>query len=237
LEKFSLSEFSVDNDSERKVIELLNLSLFAHLRYLGLYVDKSKKRAFFERNAKNEDNIQIRYQARVKSATRTIVKKRVSSTTGRIIYWEHKSFSFRIERFKESIAIVIIPNYTFTSDGFSRYIKAEKINILSTRRASRDYNIHYLNDLSFWMWIITNGGNPNLRLSSFPEEIMNLIPESQTIRISNEYLKASTISEEVFDDFLNESFDDVDDVYDEVDKIALSDDIVEELPNNNNENE
>jgi NAD-dependent SIR2 family protein deacetylase len=236
LEKFSLLEFCVDHDSERKLIELLNLSFFAHLRYLGLHVDKSKKRAFFERNAKNEENIQIRYQARVKSATRTIVKKRVSSSTGKIIYWEHKSFSFRIERFNKSIAILIIPNYTFTSDGFSKYVKAEKINILSTKRASRDYNIQYLNDLSFWMWVISKGGNQNQSLLSFPEEIMKIIPETQMIRINNEYLKASMISEEVFEDFLNESFEDFD-VYDDVDKIALSSDEEQEVFDNNNENE
>lgn len=237
LEKFSISEFCVDHDSERKLIELLNLSFFAHLQYLGLHVDKSKKRAFFERNAQNEDNVQVRYQARVKSATRTIVKKRVSSTTGRIVYWEHKSFSFRIERFREDFGVVIIPNYTFTSDGFSKYVKAEKINILSTKRASRDYNIHYLNDLSFWMWVITKGGNQNSSLFAFSDDIMKFIPEEQTIRITNEYVKVSLISEDVFDDILNESFEDVEDVYDDVDKIALSSDIEDSVSHINNENE
>lgn len=221
VEKFAISEFCTTPDTERKLIELINLSLIAHLSYLGLHIDRDKKRAFFRKNAQNEDNVQIRYQARVKSATRTVVKKRVSPTTGKIVYWEHKSFSFRIERFKEQLGIIIIPNYTFTKDGYSEYINSDKINILSTKRASRDYNIHYLNDLNFWIWVLTGGGKSQTVLKILPEPLMEFIPDSQTIVVQNEFIKATKLSEELFEDYLSEEIDDYDDLYDAVDDIAL----------------
>lgn len=222
VERFLIEEYFDNPENERRFIELLNLSFMCHLKYLGLRIDTEKKRAFFERDSQNEDNIQIKYQARVKTATRTVVKKRVSSTTGKIIYWEHKSFSFRIEKFGKNFGVIIIPNYSFTYDGFSKYIKVEKINILSTKRASRDYNMNYLNDLNFWLWIITNGGKQYLSLIYFPESLGDLISNSQKIILSNEYIKATTLSEDIFDDLTNFDIDDIDEVYDDVDRIALS---------------
>jgi predicted HTH transcriptional regulator/NAD-dependent SIR2 family protein deacetylase len=231
MERFRVSEFCSTPDTERKFVELLNLSFMTHLAFLGLRVDIEKRRAFFEKSIQNDDNVQIRYQARIKSATRTVVKKRVSSTTGRIIYWEHKSFSFRIERFSGTIGLLIIPNYTFTSDGFSRYVKAEKINILSTKRASKDYNIHYLNDLSFWIWVLTQGGKESTALKVFNDEVMNKMSDSEKIVLNNDYVKGTRLSEELFDDYLNEEMEDFEDLYDDVDKIALSQD--EELESGN----
>jgi hypothetical protein len=233
LEKHSLNDFTSSNENERLFVELLNQSISCHLNYLGLRVDKLKKRAFFERNSKDEENVQIRYQARIKSATRTVVKRRVSQSN-KLLYWEHKSFSYKVEKFQNSYAIFIIPNYTFTIDGYYKYIKAEKINALSTKRASRDYNIHYLNDLSFWIWVITNGGKQNISLKIFPDEILDFLEPYEQIFFSNEFIKTSTLSEEVFNDvFDNDDYISSDDVYDEVDKIAFEDDLKEDFEDNN----
>jgi len=222
LERISIEDFTSDNDTERQFIDLLNRTITTHLQYLGLRVDKVKRRAFFERSVTDENNIQIRYQARVKSATRTVVKKRVSQAN-KVLYWEHKSFSFKVEKFHDSYSVIIIPNYTFTVDGFYKYIKAEKINALSTKRASRDYNIHYLNDLSFWIWVVTKGGIQNAAIAMFPDKTDKNIADEDRVFISNEYVKARTISEELFEDVLNEDFyADNDDVYDEVDRIAFN---------------
>lgn len=234
-ERFALNEFTQTPDHEKKIIELLNLSFMAHLEFLGLHVDRDKKRAYFEKSTMDDNNVQIRYQARVKTATRTVVKKRVSLTTGRIVYWEHKSFSFRIERFGASVGVLIIPNYTFTSDGYRNYIKADKINILSTKRASRDYNLHYLNDLNFWMWIISEGGKVLAPLRIFTSDVMGNLPESDNIILSNEYVKGTKISEVLFEDYLNEEMEDGDDIYDDVDRIVLSDNEDPEKTSDNNE--
>lgn len=223
MECLQVDEFCDNLDGRRKFIELLNLTFMAHLSYLGLRIDKEKKRAYFSRDLRREDNVQIRYQARVKAATRTVVKKRVSQSTGKIVYWEHKSFSFRIERFGESLGLVIIPNYSFTIDGISTYIKADRINKLSTKRASRDYNMHYLNDLSFWKWVIANGGKQNTIIRFLPEEIMKELPEDQFMVLDGEFVKASHLTSEMFEDYLDIDSDDEEDVYADVDQIALDD--------------
>jgi NAD-dependent SIR2 family protein deacetylase len=218
VEKHFREEIFFDYESEKLLVQLLNLSIVVHLQNKGLHVDSIKKRAYFERAVKDENNVQIKYQARIKSATRTVVKKRISQNNI-ILYWEHKSISFKVERYENSYGLLIIPNYTFTKDGYSEYIKADKINILSTKRASRDYNIQYLNDLSFWIWIIT-GGSPNTTLKMFSNNNSEELAFDEQVVISNEYSKATVLSSEIFDDIKDDSFDEIE-PFDDIDIIAV----------------
>lgn len=213
----------LDNvDREREFSYLLNRSVLTHLRYLGLQTDREKRRAFFQRHIKDEENVQIRYQARVKSATRTVVKKRVSPTTNQIIYWEHKSFSFKVEKTGNGYGIFITPNYTFTLDGYSEYLKPEKINSLSTKRSSRDYNMHYLNDLNFWSWIIRGGVEEQNSIRILPEQLQAKLPIDSLIVLGDNYEMCSVTDEQLFTEFMDEaeSPEDIEEVYEGIDLIV-----------------
>lgn len=63
------------------------------------------------------------------------------------------------------------PGYVFTFDGNKGLLAPEKINKLSTKRASRDYNSAVLNDLSFWTWLLAAGDPSNFRLNITGEHL------------------------------------------------------------------
>ena len=132
---------------------LLHEGINEHLRAIGLLVDEDRRRAHFPRG--EEPNRKITYQGRVKRATRTIVKARTKRQSDDVIYYEHKSFSYSITPFGIDWAMFINPGYVFTRDGRSRYLGRERINVLSTKRAARDFNASVMHDVTFWMACIS----------------------------------------------------------------------------------
>ena len=58
--------------------------------------------------------------------------------------------------FGEDWAVLITPGYAFTRDGFGNPIGREKINILSTKRAARDFNPTVHHDVTFWASVLSD---------------------------------------------------------------------------------
>ena len=161
-------EFLHSNDGKNRLVWLLNESIYKHLEYRGLIVDKKRKRAYFPRFSADDGRRVITYQSRVRRPTRTVTKPIISSASGKVRYWEHESFSFLFEQFEQSWALQIVPGYVFTINGVARLLEGEKVNRLSTKRASRDYNNQVHNDLVFWSWILSGGEPGSFRLNSLP---------------------------------------------------------------------
>ena len=149
IEGMSLSEFLDNPNAQNDFVRLLNDSLADHLFSVGLRVDNYKKRAYFPSTIDGQAK-EITYQARLKKATRTVAKPRVNLQTGRISYWEHKSMWYRFEKIGGNWYLMINPSYVFTKDGFKALLNSDRVNILSTKKASRDYNMSVHNDLTFW---------------------------------------------------------------------------------------
>ena len=145
----------------------------AHLYERGLFVDKKRKRAYFP---KEDDGPRvITYQARLRRATRTVVKARISPRTEKVQYWEHQAFSYRFELFGDTWVLTLEPGYVFTFDGLKGLLASERVNKLSTKRASRDYNNAVLNDISFWLWVVARGEVGSFDLIPEPP-IADLLP-------------------------------------------------------------
>jgi hypothetical protein len=167
IETVSTEEFAANQDGERRFVWLLNECLYRHLEAQGLCIDKKRMRAYFPRT--EEGPREITYQARVRQATRTIVKQKPR-------YWEHQSFWFRFERFDDTWALLILPGYVFTINGWRNLLDGDRVNVLSTKRASRDYNNVVHNNLVFWTWILSGGEQgifslkmgPNFKSDSSP---------------------------------------------------------------------
>lgn len=152
--KFDITELSLQDLFEKGnglsiIRKLLYDAIGDHLQSIGLVVDRERRRAHFPRCEK--PNRKISYKALVKRATRTIVKARTRRDSDDILYFEHKSFSFSIMPFGKIWGMFINPGYVFTFDGRQRYLDRDRINILSTKRAARDFNPNVRNDVNFWM--------------------------------------------------------------------------------------
>ena len=156
--KMTVEEFT-DAYGEQRLIWLLNTCFFRHLEAQELWVDKQRKRAYFPRA--NGELRKIKYQARLRQATRTVVKKRNR-------YWEHKSFWFRFERFGDVWTLVLLPSYVFTTDGKAKLLSGDLVNRFSTKRQSRDYNKVIHNDLVFWTQVLSGGKYGTFALNTDP---------------------------------------------------------------------
>jgi hypothetical protein len=163
-----IGEFFQGSDGKNRLVWLLNESIFKHLEHRGLIVDKKRKRAYFPRSGAEDGKRVITYQSRLRRPTRTVTKPIISQSSGKVRYWEHESFSFLLEQFDESWALQIVPGYVFTINGIAKLLEGAKVNRLSTKRASRDYNSQVHNDLVFWSWVLSGGEPGSFRLTCLP---------------------------------------------------------------------
>lgn len=166
-------------------VKLLNEALFEHFRTMGLQIDYRRKRVHYPK-PEDADERKVSYQARVRRATRTVVKARRKQNGQEIVYFEHKALGFQPLDFGDDWALILSPGYTFTRDGIGAPIGRERINILSTRRAAKDFNQAVQQDVAFWTAMLSdevNGvfalrcraefepGAPTILLSSIPPTV------------------------------------------------------------------
>jgi len=154
VESLTLRELLNQPNGENILLKLINEAFFEHLRKLGLAIDYKRRRAYFPKEERGERK--ITYQGRVKRATRTVVKARVRRGTDDVLYYEHKAFGFTVMPFGDDWAVLLTPGYAFTRDGVGKPIGRERINILSTRRAARDFNPTVHHDVTFWASILSD---------------------------------------------------------------------------------
>ncbi|HBB96069.1 MAG TPA: hypothetical protein DC054_11825 [Blastocatellia bacterium] len=157
-----------EGDRRNHLVWLLNESIYRHLAYRGLVVDKKRRRAYFPRSSAEDGRRVITYQSRLRKPTRTVTKPIVSQASGKVRYWEHESFSFVLDQFDDTWALQIVPGYVFTLNGVAKLLEGDKVNKLSTKRASRDYNSQVHNDLVFWSWVISGGQPGSFQLVALP---------------------------------------------------------------------
>lgn len=195
------NEISQDTNGKTKLVWLLNECINKHLKHCGLIVDSRHRRAYFPKLKEIEDKRLITYKARLKKSTRTVTKPVFSTYSEKIRYWEHQSFTFELEQFAGTWAMHILPGYVFTLDGVRDFLSGERVNSLSTKRASRDYNSKVHTDLIFWTWVLTNGRQGDFRLLMGPTEYelnkqVELLPKkrkTEDIRLSNNLRKYTAI--------------------------------------------
>jgi hypothetical protein len=223
LEEMTIEEFIELNNGTRELVQLLNDCMIQHLFSTGLRVDTKKKRAYFTKNNDGSSK-EISYQGRLKKATRTVAKPRISKTTGKVYFWEHKSIWFSFERIGEVWYFIINPAYVFTIDGIKQLLKSEKVNILSTKKASRDYNMSVHNDLTFWASHISGNSESAFLLRSNKrtlegERIVDAdLPE---IVMSSKLPIASVHDVSIVEPFVEPSdLDDIEDIEKELEQLA-----------------
>lgn len=153
IEALDFNELIALPGGESIALKLLHELLFEHLKTKGLQIEYDRRRAYFARG--DEPELKVSYQGRLRKATRTVVKARTKRESDDIVYYEHKAVSFSVLRFGGDWAVVLTPGYAFTRDGIRNPISRERTNALSTRRAARDFNPSVLQDVSFWLAILS----------------------------------------------------------------------------------
>jgi hypothetical protein len=152
---------------ESIALKLLHELLFEHLKTKGLQIEYDRRRAYYARG--DEPELKVSYQGRLRKATRTVVKARTKRESDDIVYYEHKAVSFSVMRFGGDWAVVLTPGYAFTRDGIRNPISRERTNALSTRRAARDFNPSVIQDVSFWLAILSGEAEGLFALEHRPD--------------------------------------------------------------------
>ncbi len=167
IEALGFDELIALPGGESIALKLLHDLLFEHLKTKGLQIEYDRRRAYFARG--DEPELKVSYQGRLRKATRTVVKARTKRESDDIVYYEHKAVSFSVMRFGGDWAVVLTPGYAFTRDGVRNPISRERTNALSTRRAARDFNPSVLQDVSFWLAILSGEAEGLFALEHRPE--------------------------------------------------------------------
>lgn len=211
VEELTIPELFEQGNGLNILRRLLHESINEHLRSLGLTVDEDKRRAHFPREG--EPNRKITYQGRIKRATRTIVKARTKRDSDDVIYYEHKSFSYSIAPFGIDWGMFINPGYVFTRDGRRKYLGRDKTNVLSTKRAARDFNANIMHDITFWIACLSEETDGVFALKT---EISNELAEYAPTILLNTTLPGIAFNSAAFDggrsieDELNETLSELD---------------------------
>lgn len=196
--KMMIEDFTNDY-GDRCLIWLINECFYRHLEAQGLWVDKDRMRAYFPRT--DEGPRRIKYQARSRQATRTVVKKRNR-------YWEHKSFWFRFERFGDVWTLVLLPSYVFTTNGKAALLSGDLVNRFSTKRQSRDYNKVIHNDLVFWTQVLSKGKYGTFALNTDPDNVQTeIISANEKHKVDRSQIRIrANLSATVAPDFGDEAW-------------------------------
>lgn len=151
----SVAELTARTDGGRHLTGLINQCLYRFLEQRGLIVDTFRKRAYFPRT--KEGTRELKYQASIRQATRTVTKPFVSKVSQRVLYWVHEAIWFGVERFGPQYVLRILPGYVFTTDGKEELLNHKRVGALATRKAARDFSLQVYNHLVFWAWVLSNG--------------------------------------------------------------------------------
>lgn len=224
VESLNVDEFVDLNNGTTELVRMLNDCIESHLSCIGLRVDRKKMRAYFPKNIDGTQK-EIKYQGRMKKATRTVAKPRINPTSGRITYWEHKAIWFSFEKIGENWYLIINPTYVFTTDGYKMLLKSTRVSSLATKKASRDYNMHVHNDFTFWANYISGSsdGAFSLRFNKKNAEADDYQTETivPSIIISAMLPNVEIDDVSVTEDFVEPDFlEDPDEIEDEIELIA-----------------
>ena len=228
VEELSIEELFKQGHGLTILRKLLHDCINEHLRAIGLVVDEERRRAHFPRA--EEPNRKLTYRGRVKRATRTVVKARTKRNSDEIIYFEHKAFTYSISPFGVDWGFVLNPGYVFTRNGVQGYIGRERTNVLSTKRAARDFNMNVVHDLAFWMaWLSgeTEGvfalrmEDTNELTDFAPTILMN--SSLPSISFNSAVFDGSKILDGELDDALNEVDDELEELATQVEEENLDD--------------
>lgn len=181
IETIGVDELLNQPGGEPIFLKLLHDQLFEHLRAKGLQIEYDRRRAYFARG--DEPELKVSYKGRLRKATRTVVKARTKRDSNDVVYYEHKAVSFSVMPFGHDWAVILTPGYAFTRDGVRKPISRERTNALSTRRAARDFNPTVLQDVSFWLAVLSGEEEGLFALQHEPEN--DLAQFAPTILLSH----------------------------------------------------
>lgn len=148
-DSISTSKF-IGSRLSRVVVELLNRSMTAHMRNLGMTYDWNTKKTFFPLETNTDTVRDATWRVGSRRFTRKLVVK--SKTGG---YYAHRSCKATFIDLSGSIYLKILPGWHFTVDGIGIPVVPTKMTSLSTRWMNIERNHTVLDNVRFWANVLS----------------------------------------------------------------------------------
>jgi len=156
------------------VIELLNRSMTRHMQKIGMTYDwKNTKKTFFQLE-KAEDQIRdARWKVGKIEYTRFLVRKSLAKNP----YYVHRSCKATFTLIDAWPYLKIQPGWHFTQDGIRTPVSPHRMSSLSSRWMNKQRNHSVLDDLRFWIYILSRGSSQlDLSVGSNVNVIVSTVP-------------------------------------------------------------
>ena len=141
-------------DDPSVVIELLNRSMTAHMRGLGMTYDWSNKKTFFSMLEPGEARF-ASWRVGSRNFQRTLVRPPRENSN----YFAHRSCKATFTFFDDNLYLKLLPGWHFTVDGISTSVEPLRMGSLSARWMNRERNHSVLDDLRFWIYTLSEGSS------------------------------------------------------------------------------
>ena len=157
----------------RIVIEILNRSMTAHMRNLGMVYDWNTKKTFFQLDGAESDGRKyMTWRSGKRRWKRAVV---VRSKNGD--YYAHKYCKATFAKIGNYLYLKIVPGWHFTLDGYVNSVDESSMTSLSTRWMNKERNHSLIDDVRFWASTLSSdsdiinlevGNNTNCQILSKP---------------------------------------------------------------------
>ena len=134
------------------LIELLNRTMTAHMRGLGMIYDWNNKKTFFPTLESGQTRL-----ANWRVGNRTFERTLVRPPRGPSPYFAHRSCKATFTSFEGNLYLKVLPGWHFTNDGVETAVDPQRMGSLSARWMNRERNHSVLDDLRFWVYTLSRG--------------------------------------------------------------------------------
>ncbi|MGP8070937.1 MAG: toll/interleukin-1 receptor domain-containing protein [Candidatus Bathyarchaeia archaeon] len=147
---FVTSKLIAEKAHSAVIIELLNRSMTAHMRNLGMVYDWNTKKTFYPLETNIDTDREATWRVGSRKFTRKLV---VKSKKGD--YFAHRSCKATFTDLSGSLFLKILPGWHFTLDGMIVPIPMPKMASLSTRWMNIERNHTVLDNVRFWAYVLS----------------------------------------------------------------------------------
>lgn len=143
---------SESNDSRVILIELLNRSMTAHMKNIGMVYDWKNKKTFFPLEKDGDEIRYSKWKVGTREYQRFVVQK---AKSGR--YYVHRSCKATFTVMGTRLFLKVLPGWHFTTDGLFEPVPHSIMSSLSAKWMNLQRNHSVLDDVRFWIYKLSRG--------------------------------------------------------------------------------
>jgi hypothetical protein len=150
------TEEMISGKHSSTIIELLNRSMTGRMQKIGMVYDwRNTKKTFFPLENERDQTRHARWKVGKIEYTRFLVKKILTKNP----YYVHRSCKATFTLIDQWPYLKVQPGWHFTTDGMGIPVSLARMSSLSSRWMNRQRNHSVLDEVRFWIYILSRGAS------------------------------------------------------------------------------